>query len=277
MVNTRKLIKERLLKSAKNGIVSAQTIKDAFAESGGDPEKIFKTLELDGEAYDVEEFVEWLHKPPCKKLMIYSSRTPDKADFKECLKCPGLEYDWETATEETFTKMIDDAMDEMTDGEGFDTIAFACHGPPAPVGETRYWAITKSVVLTSSMTTLGAVGNVLEALAKATKPGGRVDLLACSLLKDDFGKDVLKRIEALTGTNFAASSNDTGNPKNGGDWVMESDGIDIGPIYFKNLESFDGTFGTYLQGVAQEKREMRLQGPRNRIAENPQPYSCMAL
>jgi hypothetical protein len=243
MVNTRKLLKEQLLKSAKDGIVSAQTIKDAFAASGGDPEKIFKTLELDAEAYNVKEFVEWLHAPEVKKLVIYSSRTPDKADFKECLKCPGLEYDWETATAETLIKMIADAKDKMTDDEGFDCIAFACHGPPAPAGETRYWAITKSAVLTSSMTDdLGDVGEVLAAFAEATKRGGRVDLLACNLLKDKFGQDVLRMLETRTATNFAASSNVTGNPKNGGDWIMESDGINVGPIYFKNLEAFEGTF-----------------------------------
>jgi len=242
MVNTRKLIKEKLLKSAKNGFVSAQAIKDAYADSGGDPEKVFKILELDGPMYNVEEFVEWLHAPVVKKLMLYSSRTPDKADFKECLKCPGLEYDWETATAETLAKMIADAKDEMTDDEGFDSIAFACHGPPAPAGETLHWAITKSAVLNSSMTTLGDVGKVLKALAGATKKGGRVDLLACNLLKNDFGKELLKKIESRTRTNFAASSNVTGNPKNGGDWVMESDNINIGPIYFKNLETFRGTF-----------------------------------
>jgi len=243
MTNTRKLIKKQLLEHAKNGMVPAGVIKDFFKASGGDPEKVFKILELnDGEVYNVEKFVEWLHAPVEKKLMIYSSRTPDKADFKECLKCPGLEYDWETATAETLTKMIADAKDEMTDDEGFDSIAFACHGPPAPAGETLHWAITKSAVLTSSMTNLGDVGKVLKALACATKKGGRVDLLACNLLKDDFGKDVLKKIESRTSTNFAASSNVTGNPKNGGDWVMESDGINIGPIYFKNLETFGGTF-----------------------------------
>ena len=50
--------------------------------------------------------------------------------------------------------------------------------------------------------------------------GGRVDLLACSLLKLDAGQKVFAAIEAETGVDFAASTNATGNPTlPDADWV----------------------------------------------------------
>ena len=44
-------------------------------------------------------------------------------------------------------------------------------------------------------------------------PEGRVDLLACSLLKSREGREVFDAIERETKCNFAASDNKTGNPK----------------------------------------------------------------
>ena len=39
-------------------------------------------------------------------------------------------------------------------------------------------------------------------------------------------------IEREVKANFAASTDLTGNPKAGGDWVMESDNVDVRDLYF---------------------------------------------
>ena len=51
---------------------------------------------------------------------------------------------------------------------------------------------------------------------------------------------VFEAIGEATSAHFAASDDITGK---GGDWVMESDGQDIQPLYFsEDVESFDGSF-----------------------------------
>ncbi|MAK17994.1 MAG: hypothetical protein CMN41_05055, partial [SAR116 cluster bacterium] len=93
-------------------------------------------------------------------------------------------------------------------------------------------------------------------------PEGRVDLLACSLLKSREGREVFDAIERETKCNFAASDNKTGNPKNGGDWIMESDNVDIRDDYFMNTDEFSGTFAAHGssagEGVSEAEVERRI-------------------
>lgn len=68
----------------------------------------------------------------------------------------------------------------------------------------------------------------------------RLDLFACSLLSTQKIRDIILRLETDSGVDLRASSNDTGNSEAGGDWIMESDNVDIRNKYFtdeiKNLE-----------------------------------------
>ena len=72
-----------------------------------------------------------------------------------------------------------------------------------------------------------------------------MDLLACSLLKSREGREVFETIERETQCDFAASDNVTGNPRDGGDWIMESDNVDIRDFYFYNTDEFSGTFAAH--------------------------------
>lgn len=74
---------------------------------------------------------------------------------------------------------------------------------------------------------------------------GRIDLLACDIVSTDSGADLVAAIETLSGTKVAASSDATGNEAYGGDWVLESDGVDVQSTYFDAdaLEGFDGSMG----------------------------------
>ena len=100
------------------------------------------------------------------------------------------------------------------------------------------------------------------ALGHAVEAGtGRVDLLACSLLKSQEGKEVFAMIESETQCDFAASDDKTGNPSEPGvDWVMESDDIDIAPVYFHDTSAFDGTFAAHgkAKGISEEEVQRRI-------------------
>ena len=71
-----------------------------------------------------------------------------------------------------------------------------------------------------------------KGLAEILAPGGRIDLLACNAASGPEGQAVVSALESLTGVNFAASTNATGNAAHGGDWLLETDQIDAASIYF---------------------------------------------
>jgi hypothetical protein len=71
---------------------------------------------------------------------------------------------------------------------------------------------------------------VIQTMADASSV--RIDILACSLAATQAGKDWLARWEKETKINFTASTNVTGNPEHGGDWVMETDGVNVEDVYF---------------------------------------------
>ena len=59
-----------------------------------------------------------------------------------------------------------------------------------------------------------------------------VDYLGCSTLKNEVWKNTLKHLGEKTSKQFRASDDNTGNLKAGGDWVLESDGVNVKDLYF---------------------------------------------
>eukprot|EP01050_Picozoa_sp_SAG11_P028939 SAG11_NODE_7946_length_1078_cov_11.547497_1_plen_358_part_11 len=181
-------------------------------------------------------------------------------------------------TEEALAARPGDAdVDRPRFSVGFRSIALACHGPPdeatglrpgaaaaaaaaAAAGEGSdqvfEWKISEKVVIHDDKELLDEANEVRQlmmALGHAVDNGnsdrsddGRVDLFACSLLGSAEGLEVFEAIERETKTNFAASTDLTGNPKDGGDWIMESDNVDVRDLYFWSTDLFDGTFATHV-------------------------------
>jgi hypothetical protein len=93
---------------------------------------------------------------------------------------------------------------------------------------------------------------VISALARCVaKEGGRIDLLGCRLLAlDPHLPDKLEK--EFEGIQFTASDDDTGNRSAGGDWVMESDGIDISADYFDatRLKAYTDTMNSAASIIA---------------------------
>lgn len=74
------------------------------------------------------------------------------------------------------------------------------------------------------------------------------------------GKAVFEAIQMATDTHFAASDDLTGNVKSGKqDWVMESDGVNVKPLYFVGDTSrFSGNFGLDDFAIVKEDLERML-------------------
>ncbi|MFH1117038.1 MAG: DUF4347 domain-containing protein, partial [Pseudomonadota bacterium] len=75
---------------------------------------------------------------------------------------------------------------------------------------------------------------------------GRIDLMACDVAATETGELLVAQLEALTGRNVAASDDDTGNPISGGDWILETDDVDLAAGYFDAslITQFEGRLGT---------------------------------
>ena len=88
-------------------------------------------------------------------------------------------------------------------------------------------------------------------LGALVSPGGRIDILACNLASTEEGMMLVSALADAAGVEVAASSNATGNPSSGGDWVLETAGIDAGQIYFTsaNLMDFAGLLAANEQKV----------------------------
>jgi hypothetical protein len=67
---------------------------------------------------------------------------------------------------------------------------------------------------------------------KATYTVEIIDLISCSLLDNPLWVAALNQLEVRMGVNFRASADPTGNLVNGGNWVQESDNVNIQDVYF---------------------------------------------
>lgn len=217
------------------------------------------------DAISYKKFLSWIMAPaPSEMMVLYSSRTPDKETFTKSVGCSKQEYNWETAGAKDLITMLREAKSKTPGGQGFENICLACHGPKGD-GDGFSWPITKSVVLTNASQLddpTDPACQVITEIARSTRDGGRVDLLACNMLSTEEGRRAFAAIEATTKTDFAASVDVTGNPKDGGNWVMESDGVDISSLYFTHIDKFGGTFwATGMKGDEDLGQDISMKGP----------------
>lgn len=63
----------------------------------------------------------------------------------------------------------------------------------------------------------------LDASAWKNDPHARIDLLACRTYDGKAGQELIDFLEGFTNVNWTASADETGNAKNGFNWIMESD------------------------------------------------------
>lgn len=87
-----------------------------------------------------------------------------------------------------------------------------------------------------------------ENIGSLLNENGRVDVMACDVGAWEEGEELLISLENLTGSNVAASTDATGNEELGGNWVLESDNIDLIKMYF-NKQKLQTDFNNLLGKV----------------------------
>ena len=113
-------------------------------------------------------------------------------------------------------------------GTKFDAVGILDHGAPGR------FCLLKSVGdgdIDLADLASSDIAAFLKHLGGLVKPGGRIDLLGCSVAAGPAGRALLAQVEALTGVTVTASTNNTGGAE-GADWVMETANLQVIPSYF---------------------------------------------
>ena len=113
-------------------------------------------------------------------------------------------------------------------GTTFDAVGILDHGAPGR------FCLLKSVGggdIDLADLASSDIAAFLKALGGLVNPGGRIDLLGCSVAAGPEGRALLAQVEALTGVTVTASTDKTGGAE-GADWEMETHGLDVAKDYF---------------------------------------------
>jgi alpha-tubulin suppressor-like RCC1 family protein len=134
--------------------------------------------------------------------------------------------------EDTYASLLEKINPALT----YETVGIVQHGSAtSPIyslldkeGYVRIAGIKESVSETTGLINLITFFNTLKSVYGVSI----IDLISCSLYSNPDWISAIQTLETKVGINFRASSNATGNLKSGGDWIQESDGVDIRDIYF---------------------------------------------
>ncbi|CAE7435006.1 Herc4 [Symbiodinium sp. CCMP2456] len=94
----------------------------------------------------------------------------------------------------------------------------------------------------------------LAALKPYLAEGARVDILACEMVAGPTGLKIFKELEKESGINLAASTDLTGNSAAGGNWILETDGVDVKEQYFTDAIN---EFSETLLGFAMHRKAVK--------------------
>ncbi|WP_130471852.1 ELWxxDGT repeat protein, partial [Candidatus Magnetaquicoccus inordinatus] len=182
--------------------------------------------------------------PHATRLLILSSDIAQDKLLAEAVKegVTVVRYDGQVDDSHSLLQKVDTALA----GGQAESIAFASHASAAgtlhlaaklPIN--RYTLAYDS----DSRAFWQQIGQKLTA-------DGRIDLLGCSLVATPQGEELTHLIAAISGHQVAASTDATGNPASGGDWLLEQGQIDVAASYFDatRLAKLSGQLG-YSRGI----------------------------
>ena len=125
---------------------------------------------------------------------------------------------------------VDDLIAALPKSGGFASVGLLDHGAP---GEFRLLAsLAGGAVDLADLAVDATLTGLLKTLGALVKPGGRLDLLACSVAVGANGAALLEELARLTGVTVAASTDATGAAAKGGDWTLELGAVDAAAAYF---------------------------------------------
>lgn len=127
---------------------------------------------------------------------------------------------------------LKEAIDTRAKGTKFASVGLIDHGKPGEFCLLK--CVAGGSVSTSELGSSPEIQAFFKDLAKYVSPGGRIDLMACSVAQND--TKMVDELERITGVTVAASSDMTGGATKGGDWVMETIGKDVSGDYFEKAK-----------------------------------------
>ena len=108
---------------------------------------------------------------------------------------------------------------------------------------------------------------------KTTYGTTTIDLISCAFYANRGWVYVLQQLETQLGINFRASINNTGNIASGGDWIQESDGVNIQDIYFTDaIQDFVGL----LMSINNRRANQIVSIPGTIVNSRPLPYNIVS-
>jgi VCBS repeat-containing protein len=136
----------------------------------------------------------------------------------------------------TSLKDLSAKISSVLDGKRADSIAFVNYGSDGQ------FALTQGQIV--SMDTLNSSQDLQtfwQDVSHMIKQGGKVDLLACNVVASADGMNLVSKLDNLLNdanqkVSVDASSNPTGNPSSGGDWLLETGQVDAAKTYFNTIE-----------------------------------------
>jgi hypothetical protein len=129
-------------------------------------------------------------------------------------------------------------VESALDGQQASSIAFATHD----LGQACFHLTGGYSVSAPTLLADAELQSFWAGVGELLTDDGRIDLMACDLASGDAGEQLVSQLEGVTGHDVAASDDPTGNPEDGGDWVLETDDVDLASLYFVQsaLGDFDG-------------------------------------
>ncbi len=168
------------------------------------------------------------------RVLVINSLVADHEDLAAAAQdgVVTIVYDGANDTPSTIISLIETALD----GRKADSIAFAAHD----LGEARFHLAGSNTVSLGSLLGSLEMQSFWQDVGGLLTEDGRIDLLACNLASTDTGQLLVSQLEQITGHNVAASDDATGDAAAGGDWILETDGVDAASIYL--AQSYGGLF-----------------------------------
>ena len=172
---------------------------------------------------------------PRMNILLIETSVNDYATIVGALK-PNVLYVLFDSAVDTFAS-LNAKIACVAPTEGFDAVGIVKHGNATGAD----YKLLEAQVTPAVLRNVEAEDPLLSSWSELTDFFGNlktlytvstIDLLSCALYGNPGWVYGLIQLEKTLGVNFRASTNNVGNIASGGDWLMESDGVDIQTVYF---------------------------------------------
>jgi len=182
----------------------------------------------------------------CKRLLVISDQVDEHEMLKQAVNS-STRVVCAAYSEDTLTELFQKMSQVAGDSKGhLESIGFLDHGSASGFclleGQQvsveqlkssdqlrKFWIDVASLLRPSSQS------RVISPLEKVQQAGrvGRLDLLGCNVASEGAKSNPLVlELQEITGLNVCASTDITGAAEEGGNWILETDGINAAEVYF---------------------------------------------